>query len=109
MKIPKPQTLRKYGLSALDWEMMWKAQGGRCKICKNIPSTGRLDVDHKHVQGYKHMKPENKRKYVRGLLCWTCNKLIVGRGVTVDRLKSATEYLEDFERKLNNVQLSTRR
>lgn len=94
---PRPQTLKKYGLEINDWKELLACQGYRCLICGNTPSTGRFVTDHYHVQNYKKMSPEKKRLYIRGLLCWTCNRLIVGRGVTIMRLEKALIYLKKFE------------
>jgi hypothetical protein len=43
------------------------------------------------------MPPEQRRLYVRGLLCWRCNTTFVGRGITVERSRAVTVYLEQFE------------
>ena len=53
--------------------MMYESQGRVCKICKTLPGSGRLCVDHLHIKGFKKMEPLDKRKYVRGLLCFLCN------------------------------------
>lgn len=94
---PRPATLRKYGLAELDWWLMWRAQGEVCGICKTVPRTGTVCTDHEHVRGWAKMKPEMRKQYVRGLLCWTCNHVIVRRGVTIPKLRNAAEYLETYE------------
>lgn len=75
----------KYGLTPEQWDEMYKAQDGLCKICKNPPPQGkRLHVDHDHAT-----------KVVRGLLCPTCN---MGVGSFLDnpeRLREAAQYLEN--------------
>jgi hypothetical protein len=56
-------TLKPYGMSLGDYEMMFLWQGGRCAICYKPPSKNRsLHVDHDHETGE-----------VRGLLCYSCN------------------------------------
>jgi hypothetical protein len=87
-------TLKKYGLSAAEWDAMYQEQGGVCAICLKAPGTGRLCVDHCHVKGWKKMPPERRKLYVRQLLCWTCNLMLVGRGVTLAKLRAAVAYLE---------------
>lgn len=105
IKVSSDATLKKYGLSKEDWIALAEGQGWKCAICGVEPSTGRLCVDHQHgIKGWKKMKPEIKKTYVRGLLCWTCNRLIVGRGVTLKRLRSAVTYLENFETRLTSGQ-----
>ena len=77
---------RTYGITFDDYEKMFDAQGGCCKICKSRISssrTTRLFVDHCHDTGN-----------VRGLLCSSCNH---GLGLFKDRqtlLKRAITYLE---------------
>jgi hypothetical protein len=93
-KLPSAAVLKKYGITIENWLAMYEAQGGRCAICGVDPPSGRLNVDHDHVRGWKKMPDGERAKHVRGLLCWTCNLYIVGRGVTVERLRAALAYLQ---------------
>ncbi|MFC9974321.1 endonuclease domain-containing protein [Spirillospora sp. NPDC127200] len=73
-----------YGLRSGEYDALFKAQDGRCAICRETRSQ-RLSVDHCHKSGV-----------VRGLLCRRCN----GRLLTaaLDRpwvLRAAADYLED--------------
>lgn len=52
----------RFGITTDVYEKLVRAQHGRCGICRNIPTKGRLSVDHDHVTGI-----------VRGLLCVSCN------------------------------------
>jgi hypothetical protein len=54
--------LRKFGLTADQYEAMLAAQGGGCAICRWKQTARRLAVDHCHTTGK-----------VRGLLCTRCN------------------------------------
>jgi len=103
IRIPSTATLKKYGLTSHEWLFILANQDYKCAICKNSLEDRRCNTDHYHVIGFKKMKPEEKKKYIRGILCWTCNKLIVGRGVTLNRLYFAVEYLEAFEKRLNEI------
>jgi len=47
---------------------MLKAQGGGCAMCGKPPKNRRLHIDHDH-----------KTKIIRGLLCYYCNRQLVGR------------------------------
>lgn len=94
---PSPTTLKKYGLTNEDWTAMATRQGGVCAVCKQLTKTGRLCIDHFHVKGWKKLPPEKRKLYVRGLLCWRCNTTFVGRGITVERSRCVTTYLEAFE------------
>lgn len=75
--------LRKYGLAADDYVVLFVTQGGVCASCGSAPAEGKsLCVDHCHITGR-----------VRGLLCTTCN---VGLGMfndDPDRLRAAIAYL----------------
>lgn len=81
--------LRRYGLTAAEFDALVEAQRGVCAICGGPPYEGRLDsrkrrlaVDHHHETGV-----------VRGLLCDPCN---TGLGMFKDdpkRLESAIQYL----------------
>jgi len=63
--------LRKtYGVTEKEYKAKLKAQGGRCALCpkKQKDLTYSLHQDHNHKTGVN-----------RGLLCYRCNKFIVGR------------------------------
>lgn len=75
-KKPKLYGLRKYWPSLTEAEAedrrdkMFIAQEGKCGLCKKPESSfkRRLNVDHNHKTGQ-----------VRGLLCYRCNKYVIGR------------------------------
>lgn len=100
IQVPKEQTLRKYGLTSDEWLFLLSRQHYCCAICGNSLHDKRCNTDHFHVKGFKKMKPEQKKLFVRGILCWTCNHLIVGRGVTIQRLEKALEYMRAFEARM---------
>lgn len=85
--------LRKFGLTAADYDAIMRAQGGVCAICHEVPSTRRrhdLVVDHDH-----------ETNTVRGLLCNRCN---IGLGHFEDRLGllfAAINYLR--QAKVRNI------
>lgn len=55
----------RYGIDENIYQAILETQGGRCAICRNLPTTKRLAVDHDHETGLK-----------RGLLCDPCNKAL---------------------------------
>lgn len=65
--------LKVYGITIDEWEDKLKEQNGVCFICQKFPKNGILCTDHIHVKGYEKFPPEEKKKYVRGLLCFMCN------------------------------------
>lgn len=65
------------------YEAQLARQGGHCAICPNTPKVRRLHIDHDHKTGK-----------VRGLLCFPCNRFILGAGVRPERLRAAADYLE---------------
>ncbi len=58
----------KYGISLQDYIGLCSKQKGLCAICLNPPKKYRLAVDHDH-----------KTNKVRGLLCFPCNRVVIGR------------------------------
>lgn len=82
-------TTSRYGLTLDQYEEMYEAQGGVCRICKkpetckgNNGEVKMLAIDHCHDTGK-----------VRGLLCNNCNRAIGLLGDDVDTLLNAVEYL----------------
>jgi hypothetical protein len=90
---PRLETLAKYGLTVESWENLAACQEWVCGICKRLPASGKLCVDHEHVPRWKHMLAGQRALYVRGLLCWTCNHYYAGRGITVQKSRAVTAYL----------------
>jgi len=57
-----------FNITPDEYDLILEYQGGVCAICKRPPKPGkRLAVDHDHQTGY-----------VRGLLCYPCNKRVLG-------------------------------
>ncbi len=73
-----------YGITFADWEVLFKKQHKVCAICKTMPKSGILCVDHIHIKGFKIMPSEEKRQYIRGLLCYMCNTGLKGFEKTID-------------------------
>ena len=94
--VPTKATLKKYGLTVETWQAILDRQGGGCGACGLVPRSGRLNVDHQHVRGYKAMLPWQRANYVRGLLDYGCNSKRLSRGATVENLRGAADYLERY-------------
>jgi len=86
---PGPWSKRLEKLYGVDHEwyiLKLGEQEGKCAICKCTPRSIRLAVDHNHKTGD-----------VRGLLCSRCNKKLLGSANdSIERLKSAVAYLENY-------------
>lgn len=102
-KPPKPETLRKYGLDEQEWLALLAAQGNVCAVCRKVPENGRLCTDHEHCKGWKHAPPEERKKWVRGMLCYFCNHWYVGRAITVTKAENVLTYLKAFEQRRPNA------
>src|SRR6266496_6688256 len=79
--------LTKYGITEKQYDELYRKQEGRCAVCKRAASSfrRRLSIDHDHKTGE-----------IRGLLCLSCNRYVVGRHrkeLGADLLKAAYEYL----------------
>ncbi len=101
-QIPTQKTLDKYGLSVDEWVKILKRQGFKCPICSKSPSTGRYYIDHFHITKWSSMPSEIRKTFVRGLLCYFCNRWYVGKGITIEKSKNVTKYLQDYEKRKTN-------
>ena len=77
-----------YGITLKEWNQILKTQNYVCWICKTLPPSGRLNMDHIHVKGFKKMEPSEKKKYIRGALCYLCNTGLKGMEKTSDGKKN---------------------
>ena len=74
-----------YGIDGEDYYNIFDYQNGVCYICQRKPRKMRLAVDHNHKTGE-----------VRGLLCKTCNRDIIGSAKDeISFLERAIDYLKD--------------
>ena len=94
---PAARTLARYGLSLAEWKRILKRQGGGCGVCGTVPPSGTLHIDHEHVRGWRKMAAQERRKFVRGLVCWFDNGVLLRRGASPERLRAAADYLERYE------------
>lgn len=92
----KKETLRRnslkkrFGISTEQYEELLAKQDGKCAICKRPAEefNKRLAVDHAHTKS--DYVPEGM---IRGLLCFSCNHLVVGRLTDPDIFENASRYL----------------
>ena len=83
----------KYKITEATYKKMLALHGGKCWICNLKPRKAALNVDHDHKSGQ-----------VRGLLCFVCNKFVIGRRrrehvylfeAAVAYLKNITDWREE--------------
>jgi hypothetical protein len=74
-----------FNLTAEEYDLIYKHQGGVCAICKQPPKGSRLAVDHDHKTGA-----------VRGLLCPWCNRAIALFRDQVDRFENTVKYFHSY-------------
>ena len=99
-RIPTQGTLKRYGLAEKEWLGILKKQGGVCAVCKLFPQSGRFVVDHQHVPKWKKMPPEERRKYVRGILCFMCNGKCVNKHMTLEKAVEIVLYLTTYHERI---------
>jgi hypothetical protein len=91
-------TLRNsFGITLDEYNEMFEARNGCCEICGRHQShfTKALNVDHFHAKGYSKMKPDQRKRFIRGLLCGFCNRGFYKENP--ETLRKAAEYFERFE------------
>jgi hypothetical protein len=106
LQLPSKTTLAKYGLTLVQWQLMAQRQNHVCFVCKKLPPSGRLCVDHEHVKNWKKMPPNKRRLYVRGLLCGFCNYRLVAKGITLAKAREVVSYLEQYEARKRRCHIS---
>ena len=84
---------RKYGITLVEYDLMFAAQNGACAICLNTIDKP-LDVDHDHVSGK-----------VRSLLCNPCNAGLGHFSDDESKVIAAFEYLCKHKNSLIGNQL----
>lgn len=97
IKPPSPATLRRYGLTVDDWLQLLAGQGWQCPVCLKRGATVRWNTDHDHVPGWAKRPAEERRRYVRGILCAYCNHRRVNSRMPAAEARRIAEYLEAYE------------
>ncbi len=107
MNLPTEQTLHKYGLTMGEWIDLYNKKNGCCHICGRSFKDIRANIDHEHVKGWNKMAPAQRKQYVRGLLCYQCNKFMVMRGVNAMKLWDAWLYMRAWEVRVTSGNVNT--
>jgi hypothetical protein len=96
----------KFGITAEDYNLIKKSQGGVCAICEGVSDTRRRGtVDGKNVEMSLAVDHNHKTGKVRGLLCTGCNTSLGKFKDNPALLRKAIQYLEKSEE--YNVQTTT--
>lgn len=103
VQTPSKATLKRYGLSEDEWRSILDSQGGVCYVCKKEPSKGRLCIDHEHVKNWKKLPDDQRKLYVRGLLCWVCNHYYLGRGINIEKAENVVSYLKQYQTRKDKI------
>ena len=97
VKPPGAATLRRYGLTAHEWLSLLAAQCWRCPICEKSGAGVTWNTDHDHVPGWKNKTPEERRRFVRGVLCAYCNHRRVNSRMSAREARRIADYLAAYE------------
>lgn len=83
--------LRTHGITLDQYFLILEYQGGTCAVCPFEPDEGEwLTIDHDHGSVREQALP-----FVRGLLCRSCNRFVVGRHRDGQKLINAGLYIQD--------------
>lgn len=97
IKAPSATTLRRYGLTAFEWLALLAGQGWRCPICRKRGAGVTWNTDHDHVPGWTKKSAEERRRYVRGVLCAYCNHRRVNSRMPALEARRIADYLAAYE------------
>jgi hypothetical protein len=93
---PLERTVSRYGITVDEWLALLHNQGWCCPICRKHRGV-KWTTDHEHVRGWSKMPPEQRRRYVRGVLCRHCNWKVVHSRLSAEQARRIAAYLEAYE------------
>lgn len=73
---------RTYGINQEQYDQILEVQNGKCAVCGGTRHTKPLHVDHDHKTGA-----------IRGLLCFRCNRFVIGNTRAAELHAAAARYL----------------
>lgn len=94
---PALSTLRRYGITRDAWLALLAGQGWKCAVCLKTGPTVKWNTDHDHVPMWAKRPPEERARYVRGVLCVFCNFRRVNSRMPAAEARRIAEYLEAYE------------
>lgn len=102
IKPPSKKTLDRYGLSLEEYTELLERQKYKCGICGKDPGihskTGRLKlaIDHEHIKNWNKLDPNERKKYVRGLLCTYDNLFVANKNLSLVKAEQLVKYLKKY-------------
>jgi len=96
-RLPVKKTLNIYGLTLYEWLHLLNSQGWVCGCCGGGRGGAPFNIDHHHIRGWKKLSKPERKSYVRGILCWRCNKIVVSSRLTAEESARITTYLRKYE------------
>jgi Recombination endonuclease VII len=97
IRLPTSRTLNVYGLTLDEWLGLLAGQGWKCPACERAAWSVLLNTDHEHVPGWKNLPPEERKRFVRGVLCARCNHRLVNSRLPASTSQRITDYLKAYE------------
>lgn len=85
--------LTKFGITMKEKNELFNTQDGKCAICLKNIDIKTANTDHEHIEDYNNLPQDEKKQYVRGLLCRCCNLSKVGSN-TLETAIRVVEYLQ---------------
>lgn len=83
----RTRTIKEYGISVDDYNLLLASQNGMCAICCGSASEKRtFHIDHDHITGK-----------VRGILCHSCNTTIGFVNEDIGRLNKIIDYIKKYK------------
>lgn len=95
IKVPTKRTLTIYGLTDRDWLSLFHKQDWKCGVCGT--EKAHWNTDHQHVPGFKRMAPRTRATFVRGILCWKCNKSNAPSNISGKHAQALADYIREYE------------
>lgn len=82
---------RQYGITQDQYDELLKKQDFRCAICRKHRDECKTNFHVDHAHSESKWVPAGA---IRGLLCWSCNRQLIGDRTNADLYLAASEYLK---------------
>jgi len=82
---------RQYGITHEQYNELLEKQDSRCAICRKHIDECKTNFHVDHAHSESKWVPAGA---IRGLLCWSCNRQLIGNRTDADLYLAASEYLK---------------